>query len=276
MSDEIPSEATSSPALPTSPPAESPSAESPPASRKWRPLAPRQRRVLGVLVEKAKTTPDAYPMSVNGIVAGCNQKSNRSPVMNLSQDDVDDILIELREMGAVAEVQQGGRVPRYRHYMYDWLGVDKFELAVMTELMLRGEQTVGELRGRASRMEPIADLQALRGILQSLQQKELLLPLTPEGRGQIVTHNLYKDREKNELNQRFAGAAASADDDQPATSPRPEGSGSMPSESTPAASEAALSRGGVTMDMFAELQLEVAELRAEVARLRDRLDRLEN
>lgn len=269
MSHEISSEAASSPASPQA-------AESGPATRKWKPLAPRQRRVLGVLVEKAKTTPDAYPMSVNGIVAGCNQKSNRSPVMNLSQDDVDDVLIELREMGAVAEVQQGGRVPRYRHYMYDWLGVDKFELAVMTELMLRGEQTVGELRGRASRMEPIADLQALRGILQSLEKKELLLPLTPEGRGQMVTHNLYKERERNELHQRYAGAGASDVDDGPVASYRPDDSESMPGDSMPVASEGTKPRGGVTLDMYAELQLDVAELRAEVARLRDRLDRLEN
>jgi uncharacterized protein len=146
---------------------------------------------------------------------------------------------------------------------------------------LRGEQTVGELRGRASRMEPIADLQALRGILQSLEKKELLLPLTPEGRGQMVTHNLYKERERHELHQRYAGAGASDVDDGPVPSHRPEDSesmsaGSVPAESVPAASEGTKPRGGVTMDMYAELQLDVAELRAEVARLRDRLDRLEN
>ena len=237
---------------------------------KWRPLAPRQRRVLGVLVEKAKTTPDAYPMSVNAIVAGCNQKSNRSPLMNISPEDVEDVLAELRQFGVVAEVQQGGRVPRYRHYMRDWLGVDQFELAVIVELMLRGEQTIGELRGRASRMEPIADLQTLRPILQSLEKKKLLLPLTPEGRGQIVTHNLYKERELNDLHQRYAGgvsaSGATADPDHSEPSDDDEVSSAAPRSS----------RGGVTMDMFAEIQLEVAELRAEVARLRERLERLES
>lgn len=244
------------------------SSESAQEAPKWRPLSPRQRRVLGVLVEKAKTTPDAYPMSVNAIVAGCNQKSNRSPIMNLSPEDVEEVLEELRQMGVVAEVQGGGRVPRYRHYMYDWLGVDKFELAVMTELLLRGEQTVGELRGRASRMEPIADMQALRPILQSLEAKRLLLPLTPEGRGQIVSHHLYKDRELPELKQRYAGYSSEGE---ATASHREEQAGSR---SAPAAPPAP--RGGVTTDMFNELQLEVAELRAEISRLRQRVADLES
>jgi hypothetical protein len=75
---------------------------------KWRALNSRQRRVLGVLIEKAKTTPDAYPMTLNSLMAGCNQKSNRAPQMNLSTDDVEVILEELREMGAVVEVQTSG------------------------------------------------------------------------------------------------------------------------------------------------------------------------
>ena len=117
------------------------------SERKWRPLTAAQRRVAGVLVEKAKTTPDAYPMTLNALTNGCNQKSNRSPLMDLSPDEVQNALDELREMGAVAEVQAGGRVPKYRHYLYEWLGVEKAAMAVMTELLLRGEQTLGELRG---------------------------------------------------------------------------------------------------------------------------------
>ncbi len=135
----------------------------------WQPLSSRQRRVLGVLVEKAKTTPDGYPMSLNAVTTGCNQKSNRSPLMNLSHDDVDAALEELRQMGAVAEVQSGGRVPKYRHYMKDWLGIGGAEIAVVAELLLRGQQTVGELRGRAARMDKsITDLTALRPTLDSL------------------------------------------------------------------------------------------------------------
>src|SRR5262245_20500779 len=96
-----------------------------PEPRKWQPLNLRQRRVLGVLVEKAKTTPDAYPMTINGLVAGANQKSNREPQMNLSPEDIVQVLEELRGMGAVTEVQGSGRVAKYRHHAYEWLGVEK-------------------------------------------------------------------------------------------------------------------------------------------------------
>src|SRR5215468_2127764 len=125
---------------------------------KWRPLDARQRRVLGVLIEKAKTTPAGYPMSVNAIVTGCNQKSNRDPLMTLDDFGVEKALDELRNMGAVSEVDWVGRVSKWKHQAYEWLGVSKPEIAVMTELLLRGAQAVGELRGRAARMEPIPDL----------------------------------------------------------------------------------------------------------------------
>lgn len=243
------------------------SAESP---HKWQPLNSRQRRVVGVLVEKAKTTPDAYPMTINGITTGANQKSNRDPIMNLSTDDVEQILDELRGLGAVIEVQGSGRVAKYKHLMYEWLGVDKVELAVMAELLLRGEQTIGELRGRAARMEPIADVAALKPVLDSLMQKNLVIALTPEGRGQVVTHNVYKERELVELRNRFANYVAptstTADEEETprsahaATSPAPRPTAPAP-----------LAAGGVTKDMFAELELEVATLRAEVSRVREEL-----
>ena len=134
----------------------------------WRPLNSSQRRVLGVLMEKAKTTPDAYPMTLKAITTGCNQKSNRDPQMDLDVDRVEEALEELREMKAVAEIQGDGRVPKYRHFAYEWFGVDKVEMAIMAELLLRGEQTVGELRGRAARMEPISGVDALMPILKGL------------------------------------------------------------------------------------------------------------
>ena len=149
------------------------------SEKRWRPLTSIQRRIAGVLVEKAKTTPDAYPLTLNALTNGCNQKSNRDPHMDLSAEDVERAVEELREMGALAEVQSGGRVAKYRHYLYEWLGVDKVELAVMAELLLRGEQTIGELRGHAARMEPISDLNALRPILDSLEAKQLIVMLTP-------------------------------------------------------------------------------------------------
>ena len=136
--------------------------ESATTSGRWQPLSATDRRVAGVLVEKAKTTPEAYPLSLNAVVTGCNQKSNRFPQLELESDAVQDSLDRLRALGAVGLVQGTSRVDRFRHLLYEWLGVDKVELAVMAELLLRGAQTEGELRGRAARMEPIADLAALR------------------------------------------------------------------------------------------------------------------
>jgi uncharacterized protein YceH (UPF0502 family) len=175
-----------------------------PTEAKWQPLAALERRVAGVLVEKAKTTPDTYPMSLNAIRAGCNQKSNRYPLIEVEEDAILTALDRLRAVGAVALVQGSGRVEKYRHYMYEWLGVDKLELAVMTELLLRGAQTIGELRGRASRMDPIPDLAALRPVLESLKAKGLVLALSPEGRGQVVTHALYKPAELEKLRAEYA------------------------------------------------------------------------
>ena len=96
---------------------------SPSAERSWVPLSPRERRVLGVLVEKAKTTPEYYPMTIAAIVTGCNQKSNRDPVTNYDADDVEEILQDLRRKGAVIMIETGGRVVRWKHTLYDWLKV---------------------------------------------------------------------------------------------------------------------------------------------------------
>ena len=162
---------------------------------KWRPLDRTERRVLGVLIEKAKTTPDNYPLSLNALTNGCNQKSNRFPQMQLEDSDVEDALERLRKMGATALIQGDGRVDKHRHLAYDWLGVDKKELAVMAELLLRGAQSIGELRARAARMEPIPGISDLRPIIESLRQKKLIILLTPPGRGCVLTHALYQDHE---------------------------------------------------------------------------------
>lgn len=178
------------------------------AQPRWQPVGAIDRRVLGVLAEKAKTTPDSYPMSLNAICVGCNQKSSRFPVMQLEPEDCETALERLRSIGAVGLIEGSGRVQKYRHYLYEWLGVDKVELAVMTELLLRGAQTLGELRGRAARMEPIADLEALRPIVDSLKAKGLVISLTPEGRGQVVAHNLYPPRELEKVKTQFAASGA--------------------------------------------------------------------
>ncbi|MGO8753496.1 MAG: DUF480 domain-containing protein [Thermoguttaceae bacterium] len=191
-------------------PEQSPLAPHESSAPRWQPLGPIDRRIAGVLVEKAKTTPESYPMSLNAIVNASNQKSNRHPVMQIEPDDAEEALERLRNLGAVGMIQGYGRVAKYRHYMYEWLGVDKVELAVMTELLLRGAQSEGELRGRASRMEPIADLTALRPVLASLKVKRLVIPLTPEGRGHIITHALYSPCELEHLRAQYASGSAAA------------------------------------------------------------------
>lgn len=174
----------------------------------WRPLSAIDRRVLGVLIEKAKTTPEQYPLSLNALRAGCNQKSNRDPVLALEEDQIQPALDRLREAGAAAEVFGSGRVARYRHYAAEWLGVTGAELAVMAELLLRGAQTEGELRGRAARMAPIADVAALRPLLESLAEKGLVVWLSPAGRGQVLSHGLYRPEELEALRRRHGGGGS--------------------------------------------------------------------
>ena len=195
------------------------SSESADAPR-WRALNRYDRRVLGVLMEKAKTTPDSYPLSLNALRNGCNQKSNRHPKMELEEHDVEDALERLRQCGAIASIQGDGRVEKYRHLAYQWLDVEKVELAVMAELLLRGAQTVGELRGRAARMEPISGLSELQPILDSLIAKGLVQRLTPPGRGCVVSHQLYLSEEQAKVLAEYgtAGAKASTVKEAPPTS----------------------------------------------------------
>src|SRR5882724_11600956 len=106
---------------------EQPPDDSAPWTPTWKPLGPEQRRVLGVLIEKAKTTPAAYPMTVNAVVLGCNQKNNRDPLMALSPDDVEQVLEQLRVLGAVVEAPESTRAVKFRHRGYEWLGVERAE-----------------------------------------------------------------------------------------------------------------------------------------------------
>ena len=132
-------------------------------------LSRLQRRIIGVLLEKAFTTPDSYPLTLKSLATGCNQKSNRDPVSNYSEDAVLDGLDELRKMGAVAVVHtETGRSERYRHYMRKRFKFSERQLAILAELLLRGRQTLGELRARAGRMVPIDSLDILRDDLQVL------------------------------------------------------------------------------------------------------------
>jgi uncharacterized protein YceH (UPF0502 family) len=237
------------------------------AERTWVPLSPRERRVLGVLVEKAKTTPENYPLSVAAIVAGCNQKSNRDPVTNYDADDVEDTLQDLRLKGAAVMVEAGGRVARWRHRLYEWLKVEKVELAVLAELLLRGPQTEGELRGRASRMEPLTDLAALQAVLEALAGRDLVVYLTPPGqkRGVVVAHGLYPPAEAEQVRQAFARHAAAADEGDNFLRPGAQG-GPVPAGSRASAEELAALRSELE-----ELRGTVAALAAEVRALKAEL-----
>jgi uncharacterized protein YceH (UPF0502 family) len=209
-----------------------------------------------VLIEKAKTTPAGYPMTVNAIVAGCNQKNNRDPLTAFDDVDVENALHELITLRAVSEIDWLGRAAKYKHHAYEWLGVSKVELAVLAELLLRGAQALGDLRGRAARMEPIADIAALRPIVEGLLERGLMIELTPPGRGQIVSHNLYPAGELAELRKGPTGPEHRV--------ASPEGE-----DSTPAPALAATAATGPAVAGLAELSAELAELRAEVARLRE-------
>ncbi len=261
----------------------------------WKPLPAIERRVAAAIVEKAKTTPNAYPMSLNAIRVACNQTSNRDPVMELDEDQVQAALDELRESGVVLEVHGSGRVPKYRHMLYEWLGVNKLEMAVMVELLLRGAQTEGELRSRAARMEVIADLTTLRSVLEGLKARGLVIPLTPEGRGHMITHGLYEPRELERLRAQYghgsgshaSGGAASAgafrtspgpttsnaETDSPSAEhvPRPTSSpGSTPDNS------ATVKRLELAIEQLQIAQralvAEVQELRTEVTEIRDQYE----
>lgn len=175
-----------------------------------RPLDANERRVLGVLIEKGKTTPDQYPLSLNAVVTGCNQKSNRDPVMHLDEESASRALTSLRHSGAVAEVFGSGKIPRYRHLAYEWLGVGKEELAILGELLLRGEQSEGDLRGRASRMDPIADLDALRTHLDAMASRNLIVWLSPPGRGRMLTHGLLPGEKLDKVRSQVGLSAAAS------------------------------------------------------------------
>lgn len=224
------------------------------------PLTAIHRRILGVLMEKARTTPDVYPLSLNGLVTGCNQKSNRAPLMNLSEQQIEDAITDMRQKQLVAEVHGGGRVAKFRHYGYDYMGVKGVEAAVMTELLLRGEQTVGELRTRASRFDPIADLATMNQILESLMQRGLVVYLTPPGRGQLISHNLYEPHELEQLKASLSGYTG----EEPTSH-----------SSSGSAGSGVRSTSSSTAIEIEQLRSEVRELRSMVEQLSERLTALE-
>lgn len=143
-------------------------------------LKPDECRVLGVLVEKALTTPQQYPLTLNALTLGCNQKNNRFPVTNWDDDRVLDAVDSLRAKGLVREAMlSGSRVAKYRHLAREVLEVDTSQLVTLTELLLRGPQSVGDIRQHASRMHPLASLEETQGILDGLISRGMVQEHAP-------------------------------------------------------------------------------------------------
>jgi hypothetical protein len=135
-------------------------------------LTADESRVLGVLVEKALTTPDQYPLSLNAIVNGANQKNNRDPVLAMTEEAAFEAAEGLREKQLAVRVDQaGGRVHKYRQLAMETLNMRTAELAVLAELLMRGPQTLGELRGRASRMHPLESIERVKEVLRALAER---------------------------------------------------------------------------------------------------------
>jgi len=220
-----------------------------------------QRRVLGVLLEKAFTTPDAYPLTVKACTSGCNQKNNRDPVTNYSEEQVREILDELREVGVAAVVHtDGGRAERFRHYMRKRYPFSEVQLAVLTELLLRGRQQPGELRTRASRMTPIDSQEILKTALTDLQTQGYVQANGPlDRRGVEVDHTFYLEGENQKLSSGHISVPAAAHVPEERSSPSASGHDDLRQQQAAMAEEIASLR-----DKVAQLAEQMEEFRRAV------------
>jgi len=135
-----------------------------------RALSLLEARVLGVLVEKAHTVPDSYPLSLNSLTLGCNQKTARDPVLNATESEIQVAADALKGLNLAFEAS-GSRVSRYEHNMGRALALPSQSVALLTALMLRGPQTVSELRTNADRLHRFADLSSVEGFLEELAER---------------------------------------------------------------------------------------------------------
>ena len=162
-----------------------------------RPLTPIELRVLGTLLEKARTVPDTYPLSLNLVVTGCNQKTSREPVMNVSEAQVQETLDDLKALSLAIE-SHGSRVAKYEHNLQRVLHVPDQSAVLLGLLMLRGPQTAGELRINADRWHRFADISSVEGFLNELAERPadkggplvVLLPRAPGAREARWAHLL--------------------------------------------------------------------------------------
>ena len=216
-------------------------------------LSPLEARVIACLIEKAITTPDQYPLSLNALTLACNQKSNRDPALNLGDADVQQVVDGLSRRHMVMERSGfGSRVPKYQHLFcnteYGNLKFSPQELAVVCELLLRGPQTPGELRARASRMATFADVTEIESTLEALRTR---------ADGPFVVR---LPREPGRRESRFAhrfGEHAASEDAADTTTARP---------AEPAANIAATPMAVPLAERVRQLEERVAALEAALSR----------
>lgn len=211
-------------------------------------LADTDVRVLGSLIEKEITTPDNYPLSLNALVNACNQSSNREPVVHYDDVTVKAAVDRLRKRSLVRSIQGAGeRVIKYMHLLADAMDLDRAQLAVLDVLMLRGPQTLGEIRTRASRMYDFQTLEDVEGTLDGLAAR------SPEP---LVVR---LERQVGQKEARFAQLLSG----EPEVAAAP----ALHVDVVPN-SEPAPDRLGQLEEVVASLQKEVGQLRAEIAELR--------
>jgi hypothetical protein len=207
-----------------------------------------EARILGALIEKESTTPEYYPLSLNALTNACNQKSNRDPVVQLEESEIRGALKHLEEQSLVRSIAES-RATKYEHRLQDAFNFYRPEIAVVCELLLRGPQTPGELRTRASRMHPFEDLESVHAALQRLSKREpplvTALPRQPGTKETRYAHLMGEDDPLADMEQ------------------------GKPHEEADAAASHRLPGDELGDGRVAALMEEVEQLRAEVAGLRE-------
>jgi uncharacterized protein YceH (UPF0502 family) len=227
-------------------------------------LTAAETRVLGCLLEKQRTTPDTYPLTLNALRAACNQSTNRDPVVDYDEATIRDAVARLsRRRWARLASGAGSRASKYRHLLDESLTNAPDELAVLCVLMLRGPQTPGELKGRTERLHPFADLAAVHDTLERLIDRDLVeqLPRRPGQKEERYAHRLSDDDAAQP-----APVAAVA-------TPVPEIAAPVvraPGRPMPAAPARAHVELPPLDERVARLEAEVVQLRAELRALRGR------
>ena len=174
-------------------------------------LTPVEVRVLGALIEKDLTTPEYYPLSLNALVNACNQKSSRDPVVAYDEGTVEDAVESLREKGfaRVITSSAGSRVAKYGHRLSETMNLGRRELPVLCILMLRGFQTLGELRGRTERMYEFSDTDEVERVLHAMEKFATKLPHLPGTKEARYAHLMSGLVEVDSVSGVVAAAAAS-------------------------------------------------------------------